>query len=57
MRGRSTDGSSVLVLDDVDISPLRTSIVKKSAREFIERYSGANDRAAVVYTSGRTDAT
>ncbi len=47
----------VLVLDDVDISPLRTSIVKKSAREFIERHFGANDLAAVVYTSGRTDAT
>jgi VWFA-related protein len=47
----------VLVLDDVDISPLRTSIVKKSAREFIDRHFGANDLAAVVYTSGRTDAT
>jgi len=47
----------VLVLDDVDISPLRTAIVKKSAREFIDRHFGANDLAAVVYTSGRTDAT
>ena len=47
----------VLVLDDVDISPLRTSIVKKSAREFIDRHFGANDLAAVVYTSGRADAT
>jgi VWFA-related protein len=47
----------VLVLDDVDISPLRTSIVKKSAREFIERHLGANDLATVVYTSGRADAT
>ncbi len=47
----------VLVMDDIDISPLRTSIVKKSAREFIERHLGANDLAAVVYTSGRTDAT
>ena len=28
----------VMVLDDVDISPLRTSIVKKSAREFVERH-------------------
>ena len=47
----------VLVLDDLDISPLRTSLVKKSAREFIESHFGANDLAAVVYTSGRTDAT
>ena len=47
----------VLVMDDLDISPLRTSLVKKSAREFVERHLGANDLAAVVYTSGRTDAT
>jgi VWFA-related protein len=47
----------VLVMDDVDISPLRTSIVKKSASEFIERHFGANDIASVVYTSGRPDAT
>jgi VWFA-related protein len=47
----------VLVLDDLDISPLRTPIVKKSAREFIERHFGANDLASVVYTSGRADAT
>jgi VWFA-related protein len=47
----------VLVLDDLDISPLRTSLVKKSAREFVEQHLGANDLAAVVYTSGRTDAT
>jgi VWFA-related protein len=47
----------VLVMDDVDISPLRTSVVKKSASEFIERHFGANDIASVVYTSGRPDAT
>src|SRR6185436_6621123 len=47
----------VLVMDDLDISPLRTSIVKGSAREFIEQHFGANDIAAVVYTSGRSDAT
>jgi len=45
------------VLDDLDISPLRASLVKKSAREFVERHFGANDIAAVVYTSGRSDAT
>jgi VWFA-related protein len=47
----------VLVLDDLDISPLRTSLLKKSAREFVEQHFGANDIAAVVYTSGRSDAT
>jgi VWFA-related protein len=47
----------VLVLDDLDISPLRTSLVKKWAREFVERHLGSNDIAAVVHTSGRPDAT
>ena len=46
----------VIVLDDLDISPLRTGAVKRSAREFVERYLGANDVAAVAYTSGRTEA-
>ncbi len=54
---RSFDGRVYLiVLDDVDISPLRTGTVKESARDFIETYFGANDIGAVVYTSGRTDA-
>ncbi len=44
-------------MDDLDISPLRTSLVKRSAREFVEQHFGANDIAAVVYTSGRSDAT
>jgi VWFA-related protein len=47
----------VIVLDDLDISPLRTSLVKKWARAFVDRHLGSNDMAAVVYTSGRTDAT
>jgi VWFA-related protein len=47
----------VIVLDDLDISPLRTALVKESAREFVEQHFGANDLAAVVYTSGRSDAT
>ena len=47
----------VIVLDDLDISPLRGGLVKQGAREFVERHFGANDLAAVVYTSGRTDAT
>jgi VWFA-related protein len=55
---RAFDGRVyVLVLDDLDISPLRTSLVKKSAREFVDEHFGANDIAAVVYTSGRPDAT
>ena len=55
---RAFDGRVyVIVLDDLDISPLRTVLVKKSAREFVERHLGANDIAAVVYTSGRSDAT
>ncbi|MCM3879701.1 MAG: VWA domain-containing protein [Vicinamibacterales bacterium] len=54
---RAFDGRVYLiVLDDLDISPIRTATVKRSAREFVERHFGANDMAAVVYTSGRTDA-
>ena len=56
--GRAFEGRVyVIVLDDLDISPLRSGLVKKSAREFIDRHLGANDLAAVVYTSGRSDAT
>jgi VWFA-related protein len=47
----------VLVMDDLDISPLRTSVVKKAARDFIDDHFAANDIASVVYTSGRPDAT
>jgi VWFA-related protein len=47
----------VIVLDDLDISPLRGGLVKNAAREFVERHMGANDLAAVVYTSGRPEAT
>jgi len=46
----------VIVLDDQDVSALRSSYVKRSAKEFVDRYMGANDIAAVVHTSGRTDA-
>jgi VWFA-related protein len=56
--GRPFDGRVyVIVLDDLDISPLRTGIVKKAARDFVTRSLGSNDIASVVYTSGRTDAT
>ena len=46
----------VIVLDDQNISPMRTAQTKKQAREFVLNYLGANDVAAVTYTSGRTDA-
>src|SRR5204862_2320773 len=45
----------VLVLDDLDISAIRSIATRKQAREFVEKYLGANDVAAVVYTSGRMD--
>ena len=47
----------VIVLDDLDVSPLRGSLVRNAAREFVLRHLGANDLAAVVHTSGRPEAT
>jgi VWFA-related protein len=56
--GRPFDGRVyVIVLDDLDISPVRGGLVKHAAREFVERHFSANDLAAVVYTSGRPEAT
>ena len=46
----------VIVLDDLDTSLFRTATVRRTARQFLERNFGANDVAAVVYTSGRMDA-
>jgi VWFA-related protein len=46
----------VIVLDDLDTSLFRTATVRRTAKQFLERNFGANDVAAVVYTSGRTDA-
>jgi VWFA-related protein len=46
----------VIVLDDLHTAPLRSTLVKRAARQFIERYVGANDLAAVLHTSGRADA-
>jgi VWFA-related protein len=46
----------VIVLDDLNVSPLRTTLVVRTARQFIEQHFGSNDIAAVTYTSGRTDA-
>ena len=46
----------LIVLDDMNINPIRINSVRSAAREFIESYFGAGDVAAVVYTSGRVDA-
>src|SRR5204863_1061140 len=46
----------VIMLDDQDISPMRTPQTRKQAREFVQKYLGANDVAAVMYTSWRGDA-
>lgn len=46
----------VIVLDDLDVAAMRTAQVKKSAKEFVDKYMGANDIAAIVHSSGRTDA-
>ena len=45
----------VIVLDDLNVAPLRTKVVVNAARELIERHFGPNDIAAITYTSGRTD--
>lgn len=46
----------VIVLDDLHTYALRSTLVKKAARQFIEKNMGANDVAAVVHLSGRNDA-
>jgi VWFA-related protein len=46
----------VLVLDDLDVTALRSQFVIKAARQFVEHNMAGNDLAAVVYTSGRGDA-
>jgi VWFA-related protein len=46
----------VLLLDDLHVSVLRSGLVKTGARRFVEQYLGPNDLAAVLHTSGRTDA-
>jgi VWFA-related protein len=47
----------ILVLDDLQTRPLRTSLVQAAARQFIRRYVSANDLAAVVTTGGFGNAT
>jgi VWFA-related protein len=46
----------VIVLDDLHTNALRSSLVKRAAHQFIDKNLGANDLAAVVTTSGRSDA-
>jgi VWFA-related protein len=46
----------VLMLDDLHTSALRSQSVQRAAKQFIERHLRAGDLAAVVNTSGRTDA-
>ncbi len=46
----------VLVLDDLHTSALRSPLVKRAARQFVERHLADGDLAAVVHTSGRTEA-
>jgi VWFA-related protein len=46
----------VIVLDDLHIAATHTAQVRKAGKEFIERYMGTNDLAAVVHTSGRNEA-
>jgi VWFA-related protein len=45
----------IILLDDLHTNALRSPRVKTAAKQFIERYIGANDLAAIVRTSGRTD--
>lgn len=45
----------LLVLDDLHTAPLRSNRVKVAARQFVERFVGANDLVAIISTGGRTD--
>jgi VWFA-related protein len=54
---RTFDGRIyVLLLDDLHTTLQRTAMVKEGAKKFVEEYLGANDLAAVVFTSGRQEA-
>jgi VWFA-related protein len=47
----------VFVLDDLHTHPLRSTRAKAAVRQFLDRYLAANDRAAIVTTSGRAEST
>lgn len=44
----------LIVLDDLHTEAGDTNHVRRRAREFVERYVGSNDLAAVLHTSGRS---
>lgn len=46
----------VFVLDDLHVDGRRTLDVRRLARTLVDRIVGPNDRAAVLYASGRSDA-
>ena len=46
----------VLVLDDIHTDARQTLRVRRTAKQFVDRFLGANDLAAVVQASGRADA-
>ena len=53
---RTFDGRIyILLLDDLHTLVTRTQDVRRVARGFIEEYLGANDLAAVLFTSGRRE--
>jgi VWFA-related protein len=53
---RTFDGRIyVFLLDDLHTDATRSLLVRQTAKEFVRRYLGAGDLAAVVYTSGRQD--
>ena len=53
---RTFDGRIyVFLLDDLHTAFTRTQRVRDAAKQFIHQYLGANDLAAVVYTSGRQE--
>jgi len=54
---RAFDGRVyMLVLDDLHITPLQSGRVTRAVRRFIDEHMRVNDRAAIVVTSGRADA-
>jgi VWFA-related protein len=59
VRSNERDASGrvyVLLLDDLHVSALRSGVVKTAARQFVERHLDPHDVAAVLHTSGRSDA-
>ncbi len=54
--GRFEGRLYVILLDDIHTAPGRSTLVKRAATKFVRESMGANDLAAVVHLSGRTDA-